>query len=405
MQAMATLPRARSAEAALYAQTTAYSVVLGSIIVLVPLYIISLGYSPAWLGIIIAGQGFFQVALRLFGGVISDRIGERWVIQASLGALVIGCLGLALSTSLAWLLFAQVLFGGSRAIYWTSAQSYGSRIDETRPTQVLGRFFGFGAAGGLIGNAGGGIVAAVWGYPPGFLMSAGISVMAMVVVALMPNLPKRAVMTLRQILAPVPGVFRKRTTVLPAIMAIATSLQIAVLASVGAALFDEFGFSEDEFGLLMAIHAVGSVIAGFAFARFISRMGPRPTYALILGTHGLLLIVIALWGDFYWTAMALMFVMGLAFNAGRVLNTSLTAIVSNPEQRGVFMAVVGIYWALGQMIGPLAFGPLAEVTSLFASIAVAGAIMLGVALLTPLLYAAFGEPAESPKPSEAPPAT
>ena len=236
-------------------------------------------------------------------------------------------------------------------------------------------------------------------------MSAGISVMAMVVVALMPNLPKRAAMTLRQILAPVPGVFRKRTTVLPAIMAIATSLQIAVLASVGAALFDKFGFSEDEFGLLMAIHAVGSVIAGFAFARFISRMGPRPTYALILGTHGLLLIVIALWGDFYWTAMALMFVMGLAFNAGRVLNTSLTAIVSNPEQRGVFMAVVGIYWALGQMIGPLAFGPLAEVTSLFASVAVAGVIMLGVALLTPILYAAFGEPAKSPEPSEAPPAT
>ena len=131
MQAMATLPRARSAEAALYAQTTAYSVVLGSIIVLVPLYIISLGYSPAWLGIIIAGQGFFQVALRLFGGVISDRIGERWVIQASLGALVIGCLGLALSTSLAWLLFAQVLFGGSRAIYWTSAQSYGRCSDAS----------------------------------------------------------------------------------------------------------------------------------------------------------------------------------------------------------------------------------------------------------------------------------
>ena len=97
----------------------------------------------------------------------------------------------------------------------------------------------------------------------------------------------------------------------------------------------------------MAIHAIGSVIAGFAFARFITRIGPRPTYALILGTHGLLLIVIALWGDFYWTAMALMFVMGLAFNAGRVLNTSLTAIVSNPEQRGVFMAVVGHLLGVG----------------------------------------------------------
>ena len=80
--------RGRTAEAALYAQTTTYSLVLGAIIVLVPLYILSLGYNPAWLGLIIAGQGLFQVSLRLFGGVISDKFGERWVIQISLGALV-----------------------------------------------------------------------------------------------------------------------------------------------------------------------------------------------------------------------------------------------------------------------------------------------------------------------------
>ena len=36
----------RAAEAGLYVHTTAYSVVLGGIIVLVPLYIISLGYNP-----------------------------------------------------------------------------------------------------------------------------------------------------------------------------------------------------------------------------------------------------------------------------------------------------------------------------------------------------------------------
>ena len=381
-------PRALAAEAGLYVHTTAYSVVLGGIIVLVPLYIISLGYNPAWLGLIIAGQGLFQVALRLFGGVISDRIGERWVIQASFAALVVGTLGLAFSSSLFALLTAQVLFGGSRAIYWTSSQSYGSRIDESRPTTLMGRFFGFAAVGGLVGNAGGGFVAVALGYQEGFFIAAGISAGAMAVVAVMPQLPRRAAMTLRQILGPVPGVFRNRATVLPAVMALATSLQVAVLSSVGAALYKEFGFDDDEFGVLMAVHAGGAIIAGFAFARFLNRAGQRPTYALTMVAHGLPLIAIALWGDLYTAALFMMFVLGLSFNAGRVLNVSLTAIASSPEQRGVFMAVVGIYWASGQMLGPLVFGPLAAFTSLSASVTVMGVLLLGTALLTPLLYAA-----------------
>ena len=380
--------RARAAESGLYFHTTAYSVALGGVIVLVPLYIISLGYHPGWLGLIIAGQGLFQVALRLFGGVISDRVGERWVIQASFAAIALGSLALAFSSSLPSLLFAQVLYGGSRAVYWTSAQSYCSRIDESRATALVGRFFGFAAVGGLAGNLGGGVVAVRLGYAEGFLIAAGVSVAAMAAVAATPQLPRRAALTLREILAPVPGVFRKRETILPAAMALATSLQISVLASVGAALFKDRGFNDDDYGTLMAVHAGGAIIAGFAFARFLGRAGQRPTYALAMGTHGLLLIGAAAWGGAYPLALALMFALGLAFNAGRVLNVSLTAAASSPEQRGVFMAVVGIYWAAGQMLGPLVFGPLAQATSLFASVGTAGALMFGAALLTPLLYAA-----------------
>ena len=46
---MSVITKARMAESGLYAHTTAYSLVLGAIIVLVPLYILSLGYSPAGL--------------------------------------------------------------------------------------------------------------------------------------------------------------------------------------------------------------------------------------------------------------------------------------------------------------------------------------------------------------------
>ena len=124
-------------------------------------------------------------------------------------------------------------------------------------------------------------------------------------------------------------------------------------------------------------------------------MGQRPTYALTLVTHGLPLIAVVLWGGDYPVAVVLMFILGLSFNAGRVLNVSLAAIASTPEQRGVFMAVVGIYWASGQMLGPLLFGPLAAFTSLSTSVTVMGAVMIGTALLTPLLYAASGGKSES----------
>lgn len=392
---MSSAPRAHVAEAGLYAHTTAYSVVLGGIIVLVPLYILSLGYNPGWLGLIIAGQGLFQVALRLFGGVISDRIGERWVIQVSFAALVVGSLGLAFSSSLFALLLAQVLYGGSRAIYWTSSQSYGSRIDESRPTTLMGRFFGFAAVGGLVGNAGGGVIAVALGYQEGFFIAAGISAAAMFVVAFMPQLPRRAAMTLREILGPVPGVFRNRATLLPAVMALGTSLHVSVLSSVGAAVYKEFGFDDDAFGVLMAIHAGGAIVAGFTFARLLRRAGQRPTFAVTMALHGLPLIGIVLWGSDYPAAVALMFVLGLSFNAGRVLNVSLTAIASSPEQRGVFMAVVGIYWASGQMLGPLVFGPLAAVTSLTFSFIAAGTLMTVTALLTPLLYTASKGQSES----------
>ena len=82
----------------------------------------------------------------------------------------------------------------------------------------------------------------------------------------------------------------------------------------------------------------------------------------------------------------MMFTLGLAFNSGRVFNSSLTAMASLPEQRGVFMAVVGIYWALGVFIGPFVFGPLAELTSLSISISVVGILMLIAAVMTPVLF-------------------
>ena len=142
----------------------------------------------------------------------------------------------------------------------------------------------------------------------------------------------------------------------------------------------------DKYGFLMSTHAIGSVIAGFTFAKFITKAGQQITYALTMGGNGVLLLSIVFIGDIFLIATLMMFTLGLAFNSGRVFNSSLTAMASLPEQRGVFMAVVGIYWALGVFIGPFVFGPLAELTSLSISISVVGIHMLIAAVMTPVLF-------------------
>jgi MFS family permease len=377
------------ASTALYAQTAIYSFTLGMLMLLVPLYILSLGYNIALLGLIIAAQGVFQVGLRLFGGVFADRVGERWVIQASLGSLLAGSLILALFEPLALLIAAQLFLGASRSVYWTSAQSYGSRIDEAKSSVIIGRFFGWGSGGQLFGTVISGFLPGTIGFAWGFAVCAALAVASMGAVVIMPDLPRKAARSMRQVLAPVPSMFRSRATILPAILGFGASLIVALITAIIPAFYQEAGYSDETIGLFRAMHGVGAVAAGFLFGVALSRIGQRPMYAIILVGGGLSLILTVVSGDLLWTTMLVMFASGATFNAGRVLYASMTAEMSTPEQRGVAMAVLGIYWASAQLIGPAAFGVIANIVGLSAAITAAGVLVMAMGMLTPVFYRLF----------------
>jgi MFS family permease len=394
-------PAARARASVLsYAQSASYSLTLGMLTILIPFYILSLDYSVGRLGLIISAQGIFQVGLRLFGGVMSDRIGERYVIMAAFAAMAVGSVLMAATGALVALVAAQLLVGGSRSIYWTSAQTYGSRVHEGKAAHFMSRFFGFSSAGQLAGSAVGGVLGEVFGFPLAFTVCAALAVGSLVATFAMPTLPRKAGRTLRQILGPVPGVFKARNMILPAFLAFATSLAMALLSSIIPAFLQREGYSESLVGILRSVHGVGAVGIGFAFSFAIARTGQKLAYAIIVAGNGGLLMLAVVTADWVWLMGALMFGIGIVFNAGRVLYASMTAEVSSPEQRGVAMAVSGIYWAAAQLVGPAIFGPLADVTSIETALLVAGALMLVPGLLTPLLYTLFGT-RSTPEPAPA----
>ncbi len=115
-----------------------YSITLGMAFVLVPLYVLDLGYDVAAVGLVVSAQGIASALLRLPAGAISDRFGERQVLLATFATMVLGAGGIVFISTL-WPLFAfQMVIGISGAIYWTPSQSYASRSVEGKTGTVLG---------------------------------------------------------------------------------------------------------------------------------------------------------------------------------------------------------------------------------------------------------------------------
>ncbi len=123
---------------------------LGIGTVAVPLIALGAGYDAASVGFLVAIAAASQLAGRLALPWLLGRFPDR-VLSAVAASLLLGALGsIALSTALPVFLFAQVLQGVGRAVFWTSSQTHAIR-DSGRPVGRLVDLNIAGNAGTLTG--------------------------------------------------------------------------------------------------------------------------------------------------------------------------------------------------------------------------------------------------------------
>ena len=168
-----------------------YGFGMGASTVLFPLYAISLGFRLSDQGIIVAAPATVMILLRLIGGALSDRFGEKFILWFSFITLIISSVIAAFSASLLPLIVAQLFNGGSRSVYWSAAQSYISRSAEGEAGKVMGKQLSFESGGGIIGGIIAGIVAQHSGYTAAFLMTAGITLVGFSVTSTLVALPRK----------------------------------------------------------------------------------------------------------------------------------------------------------------------------------------------------------------------
>src|SRR5438105_5170185 len=154
----------------------------GLIIPLLPFYGERFGASPQLVTILMAVYSLMSMLAAPLWGRLSDRIGRRPVLMASMAAAALAYLWLGLATEL-WMVFAARALSGACAGNIAAAQAY---IADVTPPEKRARGMGMiGAAFGLgfiIGPALGGILAGndlatADLRTPGFL-AAGLSLVA-----------------------------------------------------------------------------------------------------------------------------------------------------------------------------------------------------------------------------------
>jgi MFS family permease len=131
----------------------------GLVIPLLPYYAARFAASPLQMTLLFAIYSLMSMMTAPLWGRLSDRVGRRPVLMASMAAAALAYLGLAFATGL-WMVFAARAFAGACAGNIAAAQAY--IADVTAPEQrakgmgMIGAAFGLGF---IIGPVLGGVIA------------------------------------------------------------------------------------------------------------------------------------------------------------------------------------------------------------------------------------------------------
>jgi MFS transporter, DHA1 family, tetracycline resistance protein len=364
----------------------------GLVIPLLPFYAVRFGASPQQVTLLLSIYSLMQLFAAPLWGRLSDRVGRRSVLMASMAASVLAYLWIGRSSQL-WMLFAARALAGACAGNIAAAQAY--IADVTTPENrakgmgLIGAAFGLGfifgpALGGfLAGNdpATANLEAPAW-------LAAGLSFLALSGVlfllpeSLTPEQREGAARSGR--IAAILGVLRR-----PVLSRLILVFFLVILAFAGMestfALWAmrQFHWGPEQVGYVFAyVGVLSAILQGGLIGRLAQRFGEDRLLlcGLVLIGTGLLVLPFARGLPILGISLS-----GIALGMG-LTQPSLNSLISRRagrEEQGEVLGVSQSVGSLSRVIGPVLAG------ILFADLGrdspfVSGAVLVAIAFLVAL---------------------
>ncbi len=327
------------------------------ILPVIPLYVAGMGGTSIQLGLIIGLFAFMAMILRPPAGWIIDTRGSFLVLLVGMAIFFLSSLGYVLARSVDAVLALRLVHGTGMGLFPTAATVVVAELAPlARRGEAMGWFGIANSVGMVFGPAAGMAVAGHMGFPVLFLVAAGVALLGLLCVWMLPRVGKPSSKTssrprLQEFFSPaaiLPSVillflYIPYGAMVAFIPIIATQRGLAnagifytVFASAVLLVRAKAGRISDEKGRA-AVILPGMLVAAVAFA----------TLGLTSGPTGVLVSAA---------------IYGVAFGAVQPALLALTADRVRPEEWGKAMGTFYTAWELGISSGAVAAGLLLRVT-------------------------------------------
>lgn len=352
--------REKFSEPVLFGTAALWCLSNGIMHVIVPLYAISLGFSILQISSIVAVPVLATLAVRFVGGALSDRFGERHVLQGCYFLMMLAALILIQAESFVSLVMVLVVANVSRSTFWIPAQSLASQIAGPNVGKKLGQLSAANYSGTLLGQILGGVLAAYLGYRPSFLLLSGLGfTCALLSLALPESHAKPRGRSVWQITIGVGRLLRLPQTWLIITGSGAAALPLAMCASIYPVYLAHLRYGEEWIGLALSFRSLGPIVIGLLLATWITPRRQKFFYAL-----GMLVLGGGLIASGFFERYLLLGLCIAALGAGGgvmdLLYQVQASALSRASDRSMAMASTGMGWNLSPFFMPLIVGWLVE---------------------------------------------
>lgn len=363
----------------------------------VPLYAVTLGASPAVVGLLVSMNYLIPMFLALSVGGLVDRIGSKGPLSAAALLLALAPMVVWAQPSIASLALLQVLAGIAHLVFVVSAQRFVSDLGRgARAERNFGWYSTFQSAGQMAGPLLGGLLIDLQGRQGAFLGAGLLALLALVVTRLLRAPPPDAPAVADGAKAAAteqpgqgPGRHQKIRGLLanPGMrMAIAISCGVLVAQSVGQTFLpvylDELRFSATMIGFLISLRGFMSMMVRPFMPVIVRALGGRATAAMIM------VLVLALglgmtgFVDTVLPLMAASLLVGLG--AGITQPLSIVTVTDHVAKSEVGLALgMRLTWnRLAQVSSPALMGLVAQFGGLsWAFVAAASTLLVTAGLI------------------------
>jgi MFS transporter, DHA1 family, multidrug resistance protein len=339
---------------------------VGSMQTILPLYAASLGATVEQWGLIAAMWGVAMAVGEPFWGWVHDRAGYALPVAFRAIGAALAFVALAV-VPWVWPLYLLNLWRGfTDAAPWPASRSLASRsVSAGRTALAMATLWTGARLGSAIGAFTSGQIASAAGYQPTLIVSAAVSLLAILLIAPRLRSPgrDRPARSVRDVTPSLTGLRMPRPRLAASwsrYRPLAVLGTITVLSSLGwgALTFLPFlvtsslGGTVADVGLLFTIPSLVITALMIPMGSVGDRVSKKVMVVVGVAVYAVAMAGIGFAGSFVWV-MALMILGGVGQAASRPSIEALVSASSSPEERGSVMGIYGTCEDLGGILGPV----------------------------------------------------